>query len=138
MDDLKSKLLAPRAETSSGMPEADVEVPGLGTVRVRGLSRLESMQLQALKGIQAQERRMLAMAMVDPAMTEAEVGQWQRVSPGGELEPVTTMVARLSGTLSTSAKEVVREFIADPEAEFRDVPSGEAVDDTGAAPGGDE
>lgn len=138
MDDLKSKLLAPRAETPSGMPEADVEVAGLGTVRVRGLSRLEAMWMQSANGMQASERRMLAVGMVDPSMTESEAAQWQKVSAAGELEPVTKMIARLSGTLDTSAKEVVREFIADPAAEFRDVPSGEAGDDAGAAPGGDE
>lgn len=137
MDDLKSRLLAARAETPSGMPEDDVEVPGMGTVRVRGLSRFEAMWMQQAKDIQAQERRQLAAAMVDPPMTESEAGQWQKVSVAGELEPVTKKIAELSAMLRDSAKEVVREFMADPEAEFRDVPSGEAVDDAGAAPGGD-
>lgn len=135
MDDLKAKLLAPRAETASGMPEADVEVPGIGTVRVRGLSRLEAMHMQAAKDGPARDRRLIALGMVNPAMTEAEAGQWQRASTAAELEPVTKKMQELSGMLADSAKEVVREFIADPEAEFRDVPSGTAPADADAAAG---
>jgi hypothetical protein len=45
--------------------------------------------VQAAKGIEATERKILALGMVDPTMTEAEAGQWQKASPGGEIEAVS-------------------------------------------------
>lgn len=135
MDDLKSRLLAPRATTPSGMPEADVEVPGMGTVRVRGLSRLEAIHVQSARGTAAIERRMLALAMVDPPMTEAEVGAWQRASEAGEMDPVSNKVNELSKMDSGAAKEAMREMLADDGAAFRDVPSAEVESDGSGATG---
>jgi hypothetical protein len=121
-EDLKARLLKPR------LPEADVDVPGVGTVRVRGLNRAEAIQVQGAKGIEATERKILALGMVDPTMTEAEAGQWQKASPGNEIDIVTTRIAELSGMLDGSAKGVVKEFEANPDAEFRALPSAEAGD----------
>lgn len=87
----KELLFKPR------LPEADVDVPGVGTVRVRGLNRAEVMQVQGVKGAAAIERLVLAFGMVDPQLTEAEVGQWQKAAPAGELEPVTEKIRELSG-----------------------------------------
>lgn len=131
VDDFKARLLAPR------LPEADVEVPGVGTVRVRGLNRAEAMSVQAANGIEATERRILALGMVDPPMTEAEAGQWQKNAPAGEIDPVSTKIAELSGMLPGSAKAVVREFIDNPDAEFPVLPGGSAGHDGGADATGD-
>lgn len=111
-DDLKARLLTRR------LPEDEVEVPGIGVVRVRGLNRAEAMHVQAAKGKgpEATERRILALGLVDPPMTEAEVGQWQKASPGGEIEPVSTKIAELSGMLDSSAKDVVKTFRSGPDA----------------------
>jgi hypothetical protein len=89
----KEALLKPR------LPEADVEIPGVGTVRVRGLSRYEVLlaQKEQSKGPGAMERVILRFGMVDPAMTEDEVAQWQKASPAGELEPVARKIQALSG-----------------------------------------
>jgi hypothetical protein len=101
-DDLKAKLLAQRAATATGMPEDAVPVPGIGEVRVRGLSRGEVFAMQKAKtdgGIKdagAWERRMLSLALITPEMTEAEVGVWQKVSQAGEIEPVAQKVEELS------------------------------------------
>jgi hypothetical protein len=113
------------------LPEADVEVPGVGTVRVRGLSRAEVMEVRsgvkdeadAVKRIAAIERKMLALALVDPVLTEAEVGQWQTASTAGEMEPVTDKVQELSGTHEGSDKATYKRFEADPAEEFRLPPS---------------
>jgi hypothetical protein len=109
-EDLKARLLKPR------LPEADVDVPGVGTVRVRGLNRAEAMIVQGASGPEATERRILALGMVDPPMTEAEVGQWQKASPGGEIEPVSTKIAELSGMLDGAAKEVAKSLRSEPDA----------------------
>jgi len=90
----KEALFRPRIE------EDDVEIPGVGTVRVRGLTRWEL--LTAGQGAKETdtlivERRMLAFGMVDPALTEAEAGQWQKCSPASEIQPVVAKINELSG-----------------------------------------
>jgi hypothetical protein len=101
--ELKERLTSKRAETVHGMPEDDVEVKDMGAVRVRGLSRGEVFMMRkhqadgGLKTEDAWERRMLSLALVEPAMTEDEVGAWQRVSPAGEMEPVSQKIQELSG-----------------------------------------
>lgn len=125
----KAKLLKSR------LAETTVDIPGIGTVRVRGLSRAEALAAQNLKGAAAIERRMLALALVDPVMTEAEVGEWQAAAPAGELEPVTDKIQELSGMTQGAAKEAYRAFEEDPDAEFRVLPRAETGDDGGGAQG---
>lgn len=94
------------------LTEEDVEVAGVGTVRVRGLSRVEVLHVRkaaddaGLDGPRTLtlERKMLALAMVDPELTEAEVGKWQAASGAGELNVVTDKVQELSGMKEDSAK----------------------------------
>lgn len=128
----KELLFKPR------LPEEPVDIPGVGTVRVRGLNRIEAMHVQAANGPEATERRIMALGMVDPVMTEAEVGRWQKASAAGEIERVSTRIAVLSGMAPDSAKAAVKEFEANPDAEFRSLPGPEARDDGEPAPGGDE
>jgi hypothetical protein len=111
----------------SRLGEADVEIPGVGTVRVRGLSRAEVMSIQnTAEGTEAIERKMLALALIDPKLTEEEVGKWQHASVAGELEPVTHKVTELSGMGKDAAKDAYKEFESNPDSEFRLPPSGEA------------
>ena len=112
------------------LEESDVEVPGVGTIRVRALSRSEVLAVQHLGrtgkvGPAAIERKMLAYALVDPELTEAEVGEWQQASAAGEIEAVTDEVVALSGMedMAKAAKAAYKEFEANPDAEFR-LPAG--------------
>lgn len=150
----KEALFAPRATTASGMPEDEVEVPGIGTVRVRGLRRDEALLMRDVRGLEATEKRLLAFGMVDPAFfdgqpadlpfmtrlksAEEDAARWQRAAVAGELEPVANRIAALSGMLSESAKEAVKAFLDDQGAEFRVLPGGEAADAGGPAAGGAE
>jgi len=86
------------------LEEADVELPGIGTIRVRTLSRMEAMRVSDTKTVEATERLMLHLGMVDPALTESEVGQWMKVAPSRMLEPVSRRIGELSGMLEDSAK----------------------------------
>jgi hypothetical protein len=97
----KEALFRPR------LAEDDVDVPGIGTVRVRALNRAEVMAVQGVAGLEARERKILAAGMVDPALTESEAGQWQKASPGGEIEPVSTRIAELSGLVEGAPKSGV-------------------------------
>lgn len=94
----KELLFRPR------LPEADVEVPGVGTVRVRALSRAEVLLIQGVEGTAAIERKTLSLGLVDPKLTEDEVGQWQEASLPNELDPVGERIAELSGMLEGSPK----------------------------------
>lgn len=112
---------------ATSLPEEDVDIPGKGTVRVRALTRSEALACQQVKQgpdrVAAIERKMLAMAIVDPEMTEADIGRWQKASTVGEMEPVGAKVQELSGMTEGAAKEAYREFDANPDAEFR-LPAG--------------
>lgn len=123
----------------SRLPEAEIEIPDVGTVRVRALSRADVMALQRVKDgpgrEEALERKMIALALVDPVLSEAEVGQWQKTSSALEMTPVTERICELSGMDADAAKRAYKEFESDPDAEFRVLPGGEAEDDGSPAAG---
>ena len=127
----KAALFAPR------LPQSDVEIPGVGTVTVRGLSRVEAMLVQKAEDPETRERKILAFGMVDPQITEHEAGKWQQASAAAELEQVTTVIANLSGLNPDAPKEAVKTFRDGPGAGVHVLPGAEAGDDGGEAPGGD-
>jgi hypothetical protein len=96
-------LTAPRIE------QADVEIEGVGVVTVRGLSRWEMLTVNKLadKGVLVHERAILAFGMVDPALTEEQVAQWQKVSPAAEINAVAKRINELSGVGKGAAKSDV-------------------------------
>jgi hypothetical protein len=123
----------------------DVVAISDGEVLVRGLSRDE--QLKAVKqddvtadGMPRFERtaiieaRVVAAGMVDPAMTEAEVRQWQRV-PGraADVDAVSTRIQRLSGMVPQAAKEAYKSVRGESGAGVRVLPGAEAGHDGGRA-----
>lgn len=127
--------------------EAEVEVPGIGTVRVRGLSRGEVISMQkatdnehTLDGprVLVIERKMIALGMIEPQLTEDEVKQWQKAAPANEIDPVMAKISELSGLDKGAGKAAMRSFRDGPGSGIRDVPSAEAVDDGGTPAPGDE
>lgn len=89
----KAQLFEPR------LPEADVELPGVGTIRVRGLNRGEGLALQKIEDLGERDRHMIAMGVIDPQLSVSEVKRWSEAAPVGELERVSDAIARLSGML---------------------------------------
>lgn len=79
--------------------EREVEIPGVGTVRVRGLSRAEALACQKVgtSDVGALEQKILHLGLVDPRLTEVEVAEWYAAAPAGEIDPVTTAIQELSG-----------------------------------------
>jgi len=96
----KEALFTPRIEQDK------VELPGVGTVIVRGLTRWELLTAGKVadKGPLYMERAMLAFAMVDPKLTEDEVARWQKASPGAEMMPVIQKINELSGVTQGASK----------------------------------
>lgn len=140
MDDLKGRLLSTRLD------QADVDIPGLGTVRVRALTRAEAISVRkatdredTMDGLRLLilERKMLAAALIDPPMTEDEVRQWQQAAPAGELDPVVARVQELSGMVEGAQKAAYKSVRRDPGSGVRLLPSGQTVDDGGPAASGD-
>lgn len=89
----------------------DVEIPGVGTVKVRALTRGEALQVQDVELPTAEmEQKLIAWAMVEPKLTEADVKEWQDNSTAGEIQAVTEVIVRLSGMEQHSPKEAMRRF----------------------------
>jgi hypothetical protein len=129
----KEALFKPR------LAEAEIDLPGVGTVRVRALTRAEVIGIRRAadndpatldgKRVLVIERKMIALAMVDPELTEAEVGRWQDAAPAGELTPVTDKIQELSGMAEGASKSGVPGAGGGPGPGVRDVPGAEAGND---------
>jgi len=87
----KGALLAPR------LGEDTHEIEGVGTVRIRGLSRAEVLAAQKLGDVAKSDRFMVSRALLEPTLTEADVQAWQESSSAGEIEGLTVAIATLSG-----------------------------------------
>lgn len=127
----KEQLLAAR------LPEEDIPIEGLGTVRARALSRDDV--VRKLQGVDrsvpgAFERRLLSLALVAPSLTEDEVEVWQQSSIAAELDTVINRINVMSGLAKDAAKEAWKEMESNPDAEFRVPAGGEAGDDGQPSP----
>ena len=117
-------LLKPR------ITEHDFTIEGVGTVRVRALSRAEAHRAQrtgknnAPIDLEVMERRLIRMSMVLPKLTEAQVDLWMQAAPGGELTKLVNFITDISGMkIEEAEKEAYKEFEEDPDAEFH-LPTG--------------
>lgn len=96
----KATLLASR------LGEDKHEIPGVGEVRIRGLSRAEVLELRNLD-VAASDRRMVSLALVEPTLTESDVEAWQKSSRAYEIEGLTGAIANLSGQGAGASKSGV-------------------------------
>jgi hypothetical protein len=99
------------ALTTPRVPTGEVEIPGVGTIKVRGLTRIELLLAgKNTEDVAVMERRMLAYALTDPEMSEKDVEAWQKASPAGEIAPVVAKVNELSGVGRAAQKEAYATF----------------------------
>ncbi len=101
----KEALLA-----TKGLGTKEVEVPGVGTVVVRGLSRAEVVQMQAAGSPDAMENRMMAAAMVEPPLTVEEVVEWRAEAPSEVVRPISDAILALSGLVEGDQTAKERNF----------------------------
>lgn len=114
----------------SRLPEAEVEIPDVGTVRVRGLSRSEVLQMKKFgEDADAAELFVMACGTVDPVLTEDEVQQWRSGAPAGELEAPVNRILELSGLLPAARREAEKPFLRQELGEEVRVPAGEPLED---------
>jgi hypothetical protein len=100
----KSQLLASRVGTEP------YEIPGVGTITIRGLSREQMHEAgkHADEGVAGMEAIMLAHGLVEPALTVDEVRQWQANSPAGEIQPIVERINVISGVAGASQKDAYK------------------------------
>lgn len=100
-----AQLTADRVTTNV----SDHEIKGLGTVQLRSLSRHEVIEAQRKHGEDtlAWERYVLSRALVQPAMGEHDVAEWQKASAPGEINAIAKAVNELSGISQGADKSSV-------------------------------
>jgi hypothetical protein len=95
----KSKLLAKRTKTK------EVELPDVGTVKVRGLTKAE-VEAYTDKDGEVNEAGLVATGLVDPVLTVEEVVEWLNNAPVGDYADVMGAIRDLSGLNREAAKSV--------------------------------
>ena len=105
------------------LPKDEVEIPGVGIVRVRGLNRLEAIHVQAAGDTAESDRRVIAQGMVEPSLLIpglkhrvddkpceacADVRKWQSASSAKEMDAVANKIAELSGMAVGSEKDAYK------------------------------
>jgi hypothetical protein len=126
----KDLLFKPR------LPERDVNLPGIGIVRVRGLSRAEVLEAREDTTV-GFEAAMLTAGVADPALTRDEVRRWMAAAPAGEIKPVTDAILHLSGLAQGADKSGLSGDGADAGVGVGSLSGGEAGDDGRPPTGGD-
>ncbi len=89
------------------LPEEDVEVAA-GTVRVRGLSRAEVLDLQKhANDLGVLECHILALGLVDPPLSFEEAEGYYAVAAAGDVDRIVEAISILSGLNKDAQKSGV-------------------------------
>jgi hypothetical protein len=93
------------------LPERTLDIDGVGTIRVRALSRAEALEVRACgEDLAGMEQKILTFGLVDPALSPDDVANWYRAAPAGEIEPITNAIVAMSGLADDAAKEAYKSF----------------------------
>ena len=95
----------------TGLPQDDVEIPGVGSIRVRAMNRGELLMAGKIgddgKNQRAMEMYVLSSCVLDPEMTQDDVADWMASAPAMEIQPVVQKINELSGVSQGAAKSDV-------------------------------
>ena len=97
------------------LPGEDFEIPGKGVIRIRSLSRAETLDVGTLKNAAEIERRMLVYGVVEPKLTEELALQWQQAWGTHLVELVAGQIYRLSAYGKEAAKAAYKRAAPEPE-----------------------
>lgn len=86
------------------LPTEPYNIPGVGTITIRGLSRAESLKVQACPEVAGKDRLIIEYGVVDPRLTATDVREWQDNATSGEIEALSARIGRLSGLLEESPR----------------------------------
>jgi hypothetical protein len=83
----------------------EFDIPGMGSIFVRGLNRLEAHIVAACgNDVEGKERKILSFGVVDPELTDADVRSWMKAAPSDVIDKVVTKIAELSGMVDGADK----------------------------------
>lgn len=106
--DVKARLFVP------SLPVEVYELPDVGEIKIRGLSRLEAIRLDNAPDAAARDVIIFKAGIVEPALTEAEVRRMMTARPAGELEDLSRRIAELSRLLPGADKEQYKSVRDEP------------------------
>lgn len=106
----KEQFLSALAKRQESVNEEEHELPGIGTIRVKGLTRAVFLNAQKRwpDDVLEQERYTLSHAIVEPDLTPADIKAWQEASGPEEINQVALLVNRLSGIGRDAHKEAYK------------------------------
>jgi hypothetical protein len=102
-------IISKEALLKGQLPEGTVDIPDVGTVRVRGLSRAEVLSLAALDA-EAREVKILACGVVEPVLTEEEIRGWREAVTSRTIRDVSDEIMVLSGLVEKAREDAKRQF----------------------------
>ena len=86
----------------------DFELAGVGTVRIKPLTRAQALEVRGKELTVAEvEQCLLSWAMVEPGLTREDVAAWQEVADAGSFEPLVDRIAEISGMKKGASKSGV-------------------------------
>lgn len=101
------------------LPEDDLEIPGFGVLRVRGLSRADALRVEAAPSTADKDRAILKYGVVvdgDQQLTDDDVKRWTAAWPAGDIDLVSRRIAELSGMIEPAQKEAYKSAGDEPDA----------------------
>lgn len=122
------------------IPERVVDIPDVGEVRLRGLTRAEAKRVQELLQPESKEDAdavMLSLCMVQPEISPSEAAAWLEEASLQEASLLLAACLDLSGLTEEAAKKTYEQF-RDNGLSSRVLPSGEAGHDSGSAIAGNQ
>jgi hypothetical protein len=93
----------------------DVDIPGLGSVKVRSLTRAETLEVAAMfksddASVGEPEALAISYGLVEPKLTKSEARQWQKTAESDEVVIVTDAIMNASGSGEDATKEAIKQF----------------------------
>lgn len=92
-------IISKEALLKGTLPETTFEIPDVGAVRIRGLSRAEVVAWIEQQDFETREVYALAAGMVEPMLSEGDVREWRCHVGSQVIKSVADEILRLSGLL---------------------------------------
>lgn len=102
-------IISKDAFLKASLPESEFNVPGLGTIRLRGLSRAEVVRFAELD-FDGREVHTLACGIVAPELTEDEVREWRSTVVSRTVRLINDEIIKLSALNENAVGDAKRSF----------------------------
>lgn len=92
----------------------DYELPDVGVIKIRGLSRIEAVRLDNAPDATARDVIIFKAGIVEPLLTEAEVRRMMGARSAGDLENLSRRIATLSKLMPGADQEQYKSIRDEP------------------------